>query len=145
MMYRLKKSILFWAVIAFLMLLGAYMILESVHLTLRAWLRESLFVLIALGAVAGIFQLLLKIPVKWLKAAAIVLCAAATVAGGIYGVLLLRLVHCAERRGEYEGTPCIIEQENALWGGTHSDYYYADHGLFLRGTEILYSEHSLPN
>lgn len=145
MMYRLKKSILFWAVIAFLMLLGAYMILESVHLTLRAWLRESLCVLIALGAVAGIFQLLLKIPVKWLKTTLLVLCAVATVIGGYFGYLFLSLVHAPERRGEYEGTPCIIEREDALWGGTYSEFYYEYHGLFVRGTEILYSEHSLPN
>ena len=144
-MYRLKKSILFWAVMAMLLLLAAYMILESVNLTPRAWLRESLCVLIALGAVAGIFQLLLKIPVVWLKSVLITLCAVATVIGGYFGCLYLSIIHCPERRGEYNGTPCIIERNDALWGGTYSEFYYEYHGLFLRGTKILYSEHSLPD
>ena len=144
-MYRIKKSILFWSVMALLLLLAAYMILESVNLTPRAWLRESLCVAIALGAVSGIFQLLLKIPVKWLKTALLVVCAVATVIGGHFGWLFLSIVHCPERRGEYNGTPCIIEREDALWGGTYSEFYYEDHGLFVRGTKILHSELSLPD
>ena len=140
---KLKKSILFWAVIALLAGLGAVIVLELFGLAPRAWLRESFCVLDVLGIAAGIFQLLLRIPVRWLKTALITLCAAGALLGGYYGFLLLRFMHCPERHGEFEGTPCIVEMQKALWGSTYSEWYYEDCGLFFHGAKILSVEHSV--
>lgn len=138
---KLKKSILFWSVIVLLAGFVTFLILEANGLAPREWLSETFCVLIVLGFAAGIFQLLLYIPFKRLKIALIVICTAAAAVGGYYGVLLLRFMHRPEHRGEYEGTPCIIETQRALWGNTHSDWYYEYHGLFIRGAECLHIEH----
>ena len=138
---KLKKSILFWTVIVLLAGLGIFLILEANGLSPRAWVSESFCVLTVLGLAAGIFRLLLRIPAKWLKAALIVIFTAAAAVGGYYGVLLLSFMHCPEHRGEYEGTPCVIESQRALWGNTHSDWYYEYHGLFVRGAECLHIEY----
>lgn len=144
-MKQILKSILFWAVIALLLLNGIILILEANGLTLRAWLLEAVIALMILAAAAGLWQLALKIPVRWLKTAAIVLCSAASVCLCVSAAVWFPVLHHPERRGEYAGKPCIIESERALWGGTHSDRYYEDHGAFVRGKDSLYVEFSIPD
>lgn len=132
-----KKSILFRTVCFAAVYFIADWISRLCGLRFRIWVRETATILIAVGAAIGILQLLLHIPKKGAKITAVVLWAAAAIAGGIYGFLILAFTHLEERTEIYDGKTCAVESESFLFSGW--DKYYEKHGLFFRGTDVLYT------
>lgn len=134
---QLKKSILLWTMIfaAVYFTLGA--VAQLCGLQFRAWVRASAALLIAVGAAIGIFQLLRRIPKAWVKTAAMLLWLAGVIAGGAYGFLIFVFNFTPERTEIYDGKACVVETKTTLFD--EWDNYYEKHGLFFRGTDVLYS------
>ncbi len=135
---KLKKSILFWTVLFAAVFLTADLITRLCGLRFRVWVREPATMLIAVGAAIGILQLLLHIPKKWVKITAVILWAAAVIAGGAYGFVIYAFCHLEERTEIYDGKECVVEEESTLW--FEYDRYYEQHGLFFRGTDEIYTD-----
>ncbi len=136
----MKKSILFWTAIVCVLYLAARWLLNLNGLEFRIWIREPVTLLIAAGAFAGILQLLLRISNKTGKIVSIVLWAAALIAFCIYGFWIFALTHRNERSSitDFNGTRCVVEHERVIWDDR--ELYYAYHGWFVRGTELLNEE-----
>lgn len=135
---QLKKSLLFWSLISAAAYLALITVLGLCGLWPRVWLRESLTVLIAAGALTGVLQLLLHIPDKKTKIIAALLWAAAAAVCGFAGTIVFAFYHPDESAEIRDGKCCIAEEE-ALFHKTRVRYYEA-HGLFVRGIEPLHEE-----
>ncbi|MCR5306713.1 MAG: hypothetical protein K6E36_09460 [Oscillospiraceae bacterium] len=136
----MKKSILFWTAILCVLFLTARWILNRHGLQFRTWIREPVTLLIAFGTAAGILQLLLRIPLKPVRIAAIVLWAAALIAFCIFGfwILVLSYRHEISSNTDYKGTRCVVEYEPVMWESRR--LYYAYYGWFVHGSEVLHKE-----
>ena len=136
----MKKSILFWTVIVCVLYLAARWLLNLNGLEFRIWIREPVTLLIAAGAFPGIFQLLLRISNKTGKIVSIAIWAAALIAFCIYGAFFFIMAHRNETSSntDYNGTRCVVEHERVMWESR--ELYYAYHGWFVRGTELLNEE-----
>ncbi len=136
----MKKSILFWTVIVCVLFLAARRLLDHRGLQFRTWIREPVTLLIAFGTAAGILQLLLKIPGKHVRIAAIVLWAAALIAFCIWGGLMFILSyrHEISSNTDYKGTRCVVEYEPVMWESRR--LFYAYHGWFTHGREVIHKE-----
>ncbi|MBR5372687.1 MAG: hypothetical protein IK130_10800 [Oscillospiraceae bacterium] len=135
---QLKKSILFWSLILAAAYLALIAVLGLAGLRLRVWLRESLTVLIAAGAAAGILQILLRIPEKKARLATAAVWAAAAVVCTLAGTVIFAFYHPEESTEMYQGRICVAEE--VLMHKVVRRYYEA-HGLFVRGAELLYEWH----
>ena len=136
---QLKKSILFWSLISAAAYLAMVAVLGLAGLRLRVWLRESLTVLIAAGAAAGVLQILLRIPEKKARLAAAAVWAAAAVVCTLAGTVIFAFYHPEEFTGMYQGRICIAEEEVLMHKVVRR--YYEAHGFFVRGAELLYEWH----
>ena len=136
----MKKSILFWTVIVCVLYLAAHWLLNLNGLEFRIWIREPVTLLIAAGAFAGIFQLLLRISNKTGKIVSIAIWAAALIAFCIYGTFIFILTHRNETSSntDFNGTRCVVEHERVMWESR--ELYYAYHGWFARGKVLLNEE-----
>ena len=136
----MMKSILFWTVIVCVLFLTARQLLSRRGLRFRTWIREPVTLLIAFGTAAGILQLLLRIPGKAVRIAAIVLWAAALIAFCIYGfwMLILTYRHEISSKTDYNGIRCIVEYEPVMWESRRR--YYAYRGWFVRGKKLIHKE-----
>ena len=136
----MKKSILFWTAIVCVLFLAARWLLSRNGLQFRSWIREPVTLLIAASTAAGILQLLLRIPMKPVKIISIVLWAAALGAFCFFGFWMFALSHRHEISGntDYNGTRCVVEHEPVMWESRR--LYYAYHGWFVCGNEVLHKE-----
>ena len=136
----MKKSILFWSAIVGVLFLAARGLLSLFGLEFRIWIREPVTLLTAAGAAGGILQLILRISKKPLKIVLIVFWAAALIAFCVYGFLMFALLHRSEisSNTDYNGTRCVVEHEPVMWESRR--LYFAYHGLFVRGKEVLHKE-----
>jgi len=136
----LIKCILFWTAVLFAVFVRMTENLVGKDLTLRVWIREPVTLLIAIGAAAGLLQIILHIRKKPIKIMLCILWASAALIGGYFGVEQYRLNHVFEIKNdcasEHGGGPCVIE----VWicGGVCEEIHYEAHGPFLRGTEKVY-------
>lgn len=136
----MTKSILFWTAILCVLFLTARRLLSLRGLKFRTWIREPVTLLIAFGTAAGIFQLLLRIPNKPLRIAAIVLWAAVLAVFCIYGfwVLVLSYRHETSSNTVWNGTRCIVEYEPVMWESRR--HFYPYRGWFVRSAKSIHKE-----
>lgn len=136
----MKKSILFWTVIVCVLYLAAHWLLNLNGLEFRIWIREPVTLLIAAGAFAGIFQLLLRISNKTGKKVSIAIWAAALIAFCIYGTFFFIMAHRDETSSntDFNGRRCVVEHERVIWDDR--ELYYAYDGWFTRGKVLLNEE-----
>lgn len=136
----MKKSILFWTVIVCVLYLAAHWLLNLNGLEFRIWIREPVTLLIAAGAFAGIFQLLLRISNKKGKNVSIAIWAASLIAFCIYGTFFFIMAHRNETSSntDFNGRRCVVEHERVMWESR--ELYYAYNGWFTRGKVLLNEE-----
>lgn len=136
---KLMKSILFWTAAVLILFLAARGILALNGLQFRVWFRETVTMLIPIGAAAGLLQLLLRIQKKAWKIVSIVLWAAACIGFTIFGFIQFAFLHRYDGEViEYNGKTCIEEYEHVMWV-THTRYYEY-HNFLICGKEYLYSD-----
>lgn len=105
---------------------GLYHVLPAQYLPLT---------LLIAAAVVGVFQLVLHIKNLPLKIILCILLAVGTAIGGYCGFVFFAFMQRDERKGEYNGVPCIVESVSGFGNGI--DYYYEAHGPFLSGVDLL--------
>ena len=137
---NMKRFILFWTVVLLLLDLAAGLLLSALGLQLRFWLRNLLNFLITLGTVCGVWQLIMRIPVNWLKALTALLWSAALLIGGFLWLLApeTRSDRTVQRDGViYAGEEItfsfLIAYEMSL-------HLYESHGPFVCGKKCLLTE-----
>lgn len=135
---KLKRSILFWSLISAAAYLALISVLGLCGLWPRVWLRESLTILTAAGALIGVLQLLLRIPDKKAKIIAALLWTAAAAVCCFAGTIVFAFYHPDESAEICDEKSCIAE-EDSLFHKTRLRYYEA-HGLLVRGIEPLHEE-----
>ena len=139
-MKNIKRYILFWDAILCATYLLLVFILHLCGLTFRIYIREPVTMIIGLSAVAGVFQLLIKlIHKKVAKIISIVIWSLASIAIVGYGFLFFAFYTKQDLGAKKysDGKYYVEELEQVMWD---ADYrYYEDHGPLVRAEKLAYS------
>lgn len=137
-MKRTKHAVLLWTLAALACYLLILLVLAFCGLVLRSYVRLAVELLLALGAAAGILQLILRMQSTKVKALLLILYAVLLVAGGYIGLFLAALFYTPDHTFVRNGVAYAAEDQSFLGHG--SIVYYEAKNFFLRGSEICFTE-----